>query len=114
MAASLVTLEIAKRDGVVERIRRLGQKLRDGITAQAKSHGIGLRQTGPVQMPMMLFDDDPERARGDSWVSEAVKRGVYLHPWHNMFLCAAHTETDVARTLEVTEEAFAALRRSGL
>ena len=87
--------------------------LRDGIAAQAKTHGIGLRQTGPVQMPMMLFDDDPERARGNFWTTEAVNRGVYLHPWHNMFLCGAHTEDDIRRTLEVTDEAFAALRRLG-
>lgn len=114
MAASLATLEIAKRDLVVERIRQLGEKLREGIAAQAKSRGIGLRQTGPAQMPMIAFDDDPERARGNFWTSEAVKRGVYLHPWHNMFLCAAHTEADIARTLEVTEEAFTALSKSGL
>jgi glutamate-1-semialdehyde 2,1-aminomutase len=114
MAASLATLEIAKRDGVVERIRRHGEQLREGIAVQAKSHGIGLRQTGPAQMPMILFDDDPERARGNFWTSEAVKRGVYLHPWHNMFLCAAHTEADIARTLEVTDEAFGAMRKSGL
>ena len=109
MAASLATLEIASRDRVVEHIQRLGEKLREGIAAQAKSHGIGLRQTGPAQMPMILFEDDPERARGNFWTAEAVKRGVYLHPWHNMFLCAAHTGADIARTLEVTEEAFAAL-----
>lgn len=114
MAASLATLQIAKRDRVVERIQQLGEKLRDGIAAQAESHGIGVRQTGPAQMPMILFDDDPERARGNFWTVEAVKRGVYLHPWHNMFLCAAHTDADIARTLEVTEEAFAALSKSGL
>ena len=114
MAASLATLVIARRDGVVERIGRIGEKLREGIAAQAKSHGIGLRQTGPAQMPMMLFDDDAERVRGNFWTSEAVKRGVYLHPWHNMFLCAAHTETDIARTLDITEEAFAALSKSAL
>jgi glutamate-1-semialdehyde 2,1-aminomutase len=114
MAASLATLEIAKREGVAEHIHRLGEKLREGIAAQAKSHGLGLRQTGPAQMPMMLFDDDPDRVRGNFWTAEAVSRGVYLHPWHNMFLCAAHTEADIAQTLEVTEEAFAALSSSGL
>ena len=112
MAAAIATLEIAKRDGVVERIRKLGEQLREGIAAQAKAHGIGLRQTGPAQMPMMLFDDDPERSRGNIWTAEAVKRGVYLHPWHNMFISAAHTEVDIARTLEVTDEAFIALCKS--
>ena len=28
--------------------------------------------------------------------AEALRHGVYLHPRHNMFLCAAHTEADVA------------------
>jgi glutamate-1-semialdehyde 2,1-aminomutase len=113
MAASLVTLEVARRERVIEHIERLGMQLREGIASQARAHGFGLRQTGPVQMPLMLFDDDPELARGNRFVAEAVKRGVYLHPWHNMFLCAAHTERDIARTLEVTEEAFATLRRAG-
>ena len=24
-----------------------------------------------------------------------LDRGVYVHPWHNMFLCAAMTEADI-------------------
>ena len=114
MAAALATLEVARRDGVVARLQRLGDDLRQGIAAQAKAHGFGLRQTGPAQMPMMLFDDDPELARGNFWTAAAVRRGVYFHPWHNMFLCAAHTEADIARALEVTDDAFAELRRAGL
>jgi glutamate-1-semialdehyde 2,1-aminomutase len=114
MAAALATLEIARRDQVITRLEQLGEKLRQGIAAQASAHGYGLRQTGPAQMPMMLFDDDADWARGNFWTAAAVERGVYLHPWHNMFLCAAHTEADIARTLAVTDEAFAALRKAGL
>ena len=65
-------------------------------------------------MPIMLFDDDPKLVRGNFWTVAAAQRGVYLHPWHNMFLCAAHTEEDIARTLQVTDEAFTALRKAGL
>jgi glutamate-1-semialdehyde 2,1-aminomutase len=114
MAAALATLEIAQRDRVVARLEQLGERLRRGITAQASAHGYALRQTGPAQMPMMLFDDDPNRVRGNFWTQAAVQRGVYLHPWHNMFLCAAHTDEDIARTLEVTDDAFTALRKAGL
>jgi glutamate-1-semialdehyde 2,1-aminomutase len=114
MAASMATLEIVQRGPVVEHTQRLGEKLREGLGAQAKAHGFELRQTGPAQMPMILFGDDPDRVRGNFWTSEAVKRGIYLHPWHNMFLCAAHTEADIVQTLEVTDHAFAALRKSGL
>ena len=114
MAASLATLAIVRRDGAIERMARLGQRLRDGLAKQASEHGYGLRQTGPAQMPMMLFDDDPELARGNAFVAECVTRGVLLHPWHNLFLCAAHTDADIERTLEVTSAALRALRERGL
>ena len=43
-----------------------------------------------------------------TWSAPAacIAHGVYLHPHHNWFLSAAHTEADVGRVLEVTEEAF--------
>ena len=43
--------------------------------------------------------------------SELVQRGVYLHPWHNNFICAALTEGDVEKTLAVAHEAFAEVRK---
>jgi glutamate-1-semialdehyde 2,1-aminomutase len=113
MAAAIATLSIAKRDSVVRHIARLGEKLRIGIGAQAKGYGFRIRQSGPAQMPMVLFENDPERTMGNIWTGEAVKRGVYFHPWHNMFLSAAHTDLDIDRTLDVTDHAFAALRKSG-
>lgn len=39
-----------------------------------------------------------------------LSRGVYVHPWHNMFLCAAMTDADIAQTLDAAEGAFAALK----
>jgi glutamate-1-semialdehyde aminotransferase len=39
------------------------------------------------------------------------RRGIYFHPHHDWFLSAAHTEEDVRRTLEVTDQAFATVRR---
>jgi glutamate-1-semialdehyde 2,1-aminomutase len=35
---------------------------------------------------------------------------VYLHPWHNWFLSAAHTDADIDAILARTDEAFAAVR----
>jgi glutamate-1-semialdehyde 2,1-aminomutase len=39
-----------------------------------------------------------------------LKRGVYVHPWHNMFLCAAMAEADIDQALNAAERAFAALK----
>lgn len=111
MAAGCATLAHVRDSDYLERIERTGTALRNGLQQQAASHGYVLRQTGPVQMPQILFEDDPDFRRGFCWTGEAVKRGVYFHPFHNMFMCAAHTEDDVRRTLAATDEAFEALRK---
>ena len=63
-------------------------------------------------MPMVLFEDDPELETGSRWAAECVRRGVFVHPWHNMFLSTAHTPEEVKRALERTDEAFVALASS--
>jgi len=113
MAAGVKTLEILRTTDYLERIEGLGRTLRAGLQEQATAHGFTLRQTGPVQMPQILFADDPDFRKGFGWTLEAMKRGIYLHPWHNMFLCAALTEDDVRQTLSRTDDALAALKKRG-
>lgn len=110
MAAALATLDSLERDNGPEHMRAMGQRFRDGIAVQAKAAGIGVRQSGPPQMPTILFDDDANFAKGERFCSEALKRGVYLHPKHNMFLSMAHTATDIDEALAATQGAFAALQ----
>ena len=62
-------------------------------------------------MPLFLFDDDPDLRKGFCFSSEMLSRGVYVHPWHNMFLCAAMTEADIDGALDAAEGAFGALKR---
>jgi glutamate-1-semialdehyde 2,1-aminomutase len=112
MAAALETIRIVDGDDVVAGLVAQGQRLRDGWNAQAKAHGFSIRQTGPVQMPLVMFDDDDDLAKVTMWASEAVRRGVYVHPWHNMFLCAAHKEADIDFALERTNDAFAAVAKA--
>ncbi len=109
MAAALATLDVLVRENGPDRMHATGMRLRDGIAAQAQAAGIGVRQSGPPQMPTLLFDDDADFAKGESFCAEALKRGVYLHPRHNMFLSTAHTEADIDAALSATRDAFAAL-----
>jgi glutamate-1-semialdehyde 2,1-aminomutase len=106
MAAALATLDVLEAENGPEQMRRIGQRLRDGIAAQARRHGVGVRQSGPPQMPTILFDDDADCAKGSRFVLEALHRGVYLHPKHNMFLSLAHTVADIDHALSVTDQAF--------
>src|SRR5580704_6084060 len=113
MAAALVTLDRITNTPYLENIQSLGGALRDGMSALSAKHGAGLRQTGPVTMPMFLFDGDPDHRKGYRWCSEMVARGVYMHPFHNMFISNALTMDDIAQTLEAADAAFGALAGAG-
>jgi glutamate-1-semialdehyde 2,1-aminomutase len=80
MAASLATLSELRRIDGPDRMRRMGQYLREGLAERALRHGLRLDQSGPVQMPTVLFDDDPDCARGTAFCAEALRHGAYLHP----------------------------------
>lgn len=111
MAAAVATLTVLRRDGTVEHLAAMGQKLRDGIDGLARRHGVGLRQSGPVQMPLILFDDDADFRKGELFCRSALAQGVYFHPRHNMFLCAAHGETEIEEALAAADIALAAVAK---
>ncbi|QYN32449.1 aminotransferase class III-fold pyridoxal phosphate-dependent enzyme [Pseudonocardia sp. DSM 110487] len=110
LAAGLATLTELRKGVALPDMARTGARLREGLAAQAAAHGFEIRQTGPVQMPMLAFAGDEDFRLVTAWAEAAVERGVYLHPWHNWFLSAAHTDADIDAILARTDEAFAAVR----
>ncbi len=111
MAAAQATLETMLETDGIAHLERIGNALRDGWQRAAVSRGVGIRQTGPVQIPLMLFDGDDfskrEAPRAYRFAAELADRGVYLHPVHNGFLSTAISDDDIAHTLEASDEAFA-------
>jgi glutamate-1-semialdehyde 2,1-aminomutase len=109
-AAAVATIETLRESDAIGQMQRVGQLLRDGLEAQAATHGLRIKQTGPVQIPFMTFSADTNFERANAFCLAAVRRGVYFHPWHNWFLSAAHTEDDIRQTLEVGDAAFGVVR----
>ncbi|MGE0725733.1 MAG: aminotransferase class III-fold pyridoxal phosphate-dependent enzyme [Alphaproteobacteria bacterium] len=110
MAAALATIdELVATDGIA-RMAAMGRRLRDGLDGLSKTHGVAIRQTGPVQMPLMQFEGDADFAIGERFCAAAMRAGAYFHPRHNMFLSAAHAEVDIDRALEAAEAGFRAVR----
>lgn len=110
-AASLATIKVIEEESTIDLLQQSGDRLRSGMQTQAAGFGYSLRQTGPSQMPLIAFDDDPKSAMCNFFFSEVVKRGVYMHPWHNMFISGAHTAEIIDETLIRTEGAFVALKK---
>src|SRR5262249_46317172 len=95
MAAAIATIRKLRAGDGIGQMRRMGERLREGLARQAAGHGVRIRQSGPPQMPVVFFEDDPERKKGWLFCTEALKHGVYLHAAHTMFLSAAHGEADI-------------------
>jgi glutamate-1-semialdehyde 2,1-aminomutase len=110
MAAAIATVTALQDEDGIAAMERAGTLLCEGLARQAASYGLEIRQSGPVQLPFLTFADDTAFERANLFTAEAARRGVYLHPWHNWFLSAAHTPDDIAQALERTEAAFAAVR----
>jgi glutamate-1-semialdehyde 2,1-aminomutase len=111
MAAAVATLTAMREEGAIERMTAMGERLRRGLAERAKAAGVAIRQTGPVQMPMVLFAEDPTYSKGFAFCAASLRAGAYFHPKHNMFLSAAHAEADIDRALAAAEAGFAAVKR---
>ncbi len=110
MAAARATLRIARETDVPGHIRAMGLRLRAGLTALAEREGIAIRQSGPPQMPLMLFEGDVEVRKGRAFCATALRHGAFFHPQHNMFLSSAHQAADIDAALEAASHGFKAVR----
>lgn len=113
-AAAVATIRILRDSDALSHIAAMGQRLRKGLDEAATRHGFRLRQTGPVQMPMVLFEGDADLATGNAFCLAALRHGVYFHPKHNMFLCAAHGPADIDRAVSAADAALADILAQGI
>jgi glutamate-1-semialdehyde 2,1-aminomutase len=110
-AAGVATIRALTRDDGIGHMVAMGERFRVGMEALSKKHGIGIRQTGPVQMPLVLFEDDAALTKANAFCSAALRAGAYFHPKHNMFLCTAHQAADIDAALVAADVGFEAVRR---
>ncbi len=109
MAAALKVLEISARDDVPAALARAGRRFVDGFLALGEKHRIPLRASGPPAMPYVRLADDPGFQRTQDLCAAAAREGVYLHPHHNWFLGAAHTEAEIDEALARLDRVLAGL-----
>ena len=109
MAAAIATITAIREENAVPSMVRIGTMLRAGIELQAQQAGLTVFQTGPVQMPNLSFAGDENFAMARAFCAAVVDHGVIVHPRHNWFVSAAHTDRDMERVLEATACGFQAV-----
>jgi glutamate-1-semialdehyde 2,1-aminomutase len=108
MAAAVATINALRDEDAVAVMERVGNRLRGEFDQLANEIGVPIRQTGPVQMPNLSFPDDQNFAKATAFCTTMLERGVIVHPRHNWFLSAAHTDDDVDRFLDAAQHGLEA------
>jgi glutamate-1-semialdehyde 2,1-aminomutase len=116
-AAGLKTLEILKRPGAYERIFKTGRALMDGYSEILARARVKARVVGDAPMFDVVFTDRPvtdyRSALGDEALMKRCnallrQRGI-LKGESKYYISLAHTDADVAFTLEAFSSALAEL-----
>jgi glutamate-1-semialdehyde aminotransferase len=113
MAAAVATINKLRREQVIPHLWRIGQGLMDGLDRLARDMGVEAQAVGLPPMPFLVFTYPAPEVRETAkyvFYRETTRRGLLLHPNHHWFVCAAHTEQDLAGTLETSEAAFRAVK----
>ncbi|MBQ6066397.1 MAG: aminotransferase class III-fold pyridoxal phosphate-dependent enzyme [Clostridia bacterium] len=109
-AAGIACINKLKKLDATKMFREKGLKLTEGLKAAAANNGFNLVVSGePALFYLRVADDDSLLIHQD-WVQEMVHRGIYITSHHNHFLNASLTDEDIARTCEVADDAFKAIR----
>jgi glutamate-1-semialdehyde 2,1-aminomutase len=111
MAAAVATITAVRSERAVQAMEHIGGLLKHGIEQQARDAGVPVAYTGPAQMPNLSFAGDENFQRARTFCAKVVDLGVLVHPRHNWFVSAAHTQEDVRRVLAATWEGFSAVRQ---
>jgi len=106
MMAAMATLDEMVRLGGIPRLEKLGLRLKEGLEGLGRKAGFAARVSGPLAIPYLTFDEDPDLYLNQEFCAAMADRGVFMHPHHNWFLSLAHSERDIESTLDAADEAF--------
>jgi glutamate-1-semialdehyde 2,1-aminomutase len=123
-AAGIAALGVLSQPGVYDGLHRVGAKLRAGLVAAGERHGFAVQAPGEDAVFGVRFTDrkplrtwmDLTTANKDlglRWALELLKRGLLVNPNEKFYISIAHTEADVDKTLDIVDQAFAALKKGG-
>jgi len=118
VAAGLATLEAVSEKGFYAQLEKKASALEKGIIKAADKAGAKIFLSRIGSMFTIFFSDEPVRnyksalaadtKRYAAFFHAILDRGVYLAPsqFEAGFVSAAHTDEDIAKTVEAAAEAF--------
>jgi glutamate-1-semialdehyde 2,1-aminomutase len=124
MRAGIAALKQLTKSGLYERIGQLAGRLVSGLRAEMAEAGIPAQINASESLSTVFFTPEPVRnyvdaKRSDTkryarFFREMLDRGIFLAPsqFEAAFVSAAHTSTDIDRTLAAAHESLQVISAS--
>jgi glutamate-1-semialdehyde 2,1-aminomutase len=117
-AAGLATLAELRKHGTYARLFATGTRLREGLRAAVARSGLAAQVSGEPPVFDLFFTDRPivdyratltaDRERIERFNQELLRRGA-VKAANKIYVSLAHTDQDVDETLEIFDQALAAI-----
>jgi glutamate-1-semialdehyde 2,1-aminomutase len=109
LAAGIAAMTTYEREPVIETLQARGERLRAGVEAVARSHGVENRFTVAGRGSCLFYattdsEGAPSQAFRTLFLQETITRGL-LAP--SFVVSYAHSEDDIDRTIEIVDETLA-------
>ncbi len=106
MVAALKTIEILEREKVCDKIWERGRAFEERIAGIIERSGAKAAYAGIPPMPYFTFPPDPEKRykeRRTRFYTEAIRRGLFMQPYHHSYICHRHTDADLDEAARIIE-----------
>ncbi|NMA26532.1 MAG: aminotransferase class III-fold pyridoxal phosphate-dependent enzyme [Burkholderiales bacterium] len=109
MVAAMKCLDILEREKTLDTLWERGARFLEELERLVAEAQVPVTVSGIPPMPYITFDrvDDHYKARRERFYTETIRRGLFIQPYHHWYICARHTEEDLARALQIIREALA-------
>ena len=107
--ASLKTIEILKREKVLENIKKKGALFKERVNEIIEDSGIPCEFSGGPWMPYITFAPDPDflyKQLREEFYRQLIRRRVFLQPYHHGYICHRHTDEDLDHAAEMISESL--------
>ncbi|MGD9639111.1 MAG: aspartate aminotransferase family protein [Alphaproteobacteria bacterium] len=107
--AALKTVEILRRDCVLDKMWNTGKDFYQKIQTVIDKHNLGARLSGTGLMFYITFDkteDGIYKKRRNEFYTQLIRQGIFLQPYHHGYICYRHSQAELNRTLQAIDNAF--------
>ncbi len=115
MVASLKTVEMLERDGILDVIARRGKAFSNKVKKHVRHSGLPVTFTGSPWMPYITFDKDETgryKKLRTAFYTQLIRRKVFLQPYHHGYVCYRHTPKDLNYAADMIAESLEEIKKT--